>query len=429
LYTFNRLTLMDYYRRVSDTLTSSSLIFFVPAGSVALSSAFVLSASPESSISLSHNGGITFTGAEESSLILHCFQPGSDPRAFMDRILSHSGVRGQLLSSCPDSGHIILASSGDTYPGYGLIIPLSPNPAGKARVVLPAGDLTGQFLDFSRFSLFSPANRRCKFLDVNSEQSISFTVDSEGGHFIFAPVHLVGKEGQSWEVSIASPYIPAPPVRETDSLLPTPPDSPPLRSIAHLSDMTSAGSSCAPATPPVSVVSVEGGTVPSMPHDTGVRKLRYLSEKIVGWVRASYALSLMMLRVLLHFMLGSLFSRRAGSAGELGRSQRTVGPPDIRSEEEMASCPVTSPEALIDESIRPQPKLETIPASSEVLAITQSSTVFLLLRPCHEKASVDEIEVKVDGLKVDRRAEEVLDDVLCVEFKCTSGGRLKVAVR
>ncbi|GLB36428.1 hypothetical protein LshimejAT787_0307160 [Lyophyllum shimeji] len=215
----------------------SPLAFFVPLlrpSSVYIPPTYILHCSSDATVSVPSDGIISTSGPGSLSLrSLPSRQP--ELRTFANDIVARCSTEHvQVATLGEDAGHLIVATKA-SYPLQGFIVPTMPRPAkpGDARVVVSLDTL--RMLLPSRltpFTLFSPQNCNIYFF-TGSLETVTITVDAIGSPFILSPVASL-KAGD-WHVSILSHYHSAQPSENT---LPTPPPSPQLRPIAHL---TSAG--------------------------------------------------------------------------------------------------------------------------------------------------------------------------------------------
>lgn len=194
-------------------------------------------------MSLNH-GSITATGS--GSVVLETYDPKSS---------SSDALIERLLALCPANNfrfvgtfedHIVLASQ-ETYPVKVAVIPLSPSPSeARPQLLIPLAKLSnllGQ--DVTQFSIFTPANLSVHFMTsppANGDESetLALHIPPAGGHMKLSPLYTLRVATDSTaecQVSILTPYnvIASASVPDPEDVLPTPPPSPNLRPIAHLS--------------------------------------------------------------------------------------------------------------------------------------------------------------------------------------------------
>ncbi|THV06088.1 hypothetical protein K435DRAFT_849525 [Dendrothele bispora CBS 962.96] len=162
------------------------------------------------------------------------------------RILStHSETLKQIPSS---SGcHIVLVHSpSDAHPFNGTIVPLIPS-SQRAVVQIDLAALASLLgPNVAKFALFAPSDFGVRFVDLENGQDqpgfgqISFSVSPVGGQFTLSPVYSLPngdyeEDVKDVKVSILSPHSVHVKESSADDFLPTPPPSPHLRPIAHLS--------------------------------------------------------------------------------------------------------------------------------------------------------------------------------------------------
>jgi len=408
---------------VSDSPTGLSLVFFVSTNTIAPSPTFVLSASSDSSISLTTAGAITVTGSGTSSLLLQTYHPGSELKTFINRSLSHTTLDCKLLSCQPGLAHVVLTSPENTCPVFGFIVPFFPEETQIRNISIPVHCLTALCQDAPQFCIFSTVHLRARFFNVDIEtpesETISFTVGTTGGDFVFAPVHLLGNGDKAWEVAVLSPYSPMASQRNSGNVLPTPPESPRLHPIAHLSSPTASVPSLTDAG-----ISRHDKTNTTPWTSLVVSSYRYLTRPLVWLMRRSFTPITMFLNFWLHTLLGSLSRSRVSNASDRRLLQPTAC--DGEGETSTVSDSCVNP---VLHSEQPTARL-TIPQSTQLHVNAHSATISILLRPRDTKASVEDVEVALDGSVADCKRKEIDDGIFFVSFDTfANGGRVSVSVR
>jgi hypothetical protein len=285
---------------------------------------------------------------------------------------------------------------------------VSPKTMRNSVVPVSVYDLASMCSNAALLSIFSPRNLHSEFLKSQPEtpehETISFTVNAQGGNFVFAPIHSIG-ELVPWDISVLSPYSLITSASELENVLPTPPDSPHLRPIAHLSHLL---------TPTLSATSVPTLDITHIgePSATVIAPIRPRWPQIfVRVMKRSIALTFMFLKTLVHFALGTFFTRRATNKSE--SVQREDPPSDVQK--------VLGKIMTLDSSINGG-------GTSGALAFVfcpNSATVSILVHR-HANASFENVSIDIDGSKVTCRVKEIKDGHFLVEFdnipygKCVS---------
>ncbi|KAF8058275.1 hypothetical protein FPV67DRAFT_1722058 [Lyophyllum atratum] len=187
--------------------------------SVYIPQAYVLYGSLDAAVSVPSEGIISSSGA--GSLLLKPLPRGQPGLGLLAKhIVAHcSSDRVQVATLDEDAEHLIVASKG-TYPIHGIVIPSAPRRAnqGPSRLTISLDTLCALLPPHTTtFTLFSPRTRDIHFFNTSTESS-----------FHLSPVDDL-KAGEC-QVSILSGYTSA----LSENALPTPPASPQLRPIAHL---------------------------------------------------------------------------------------------------------------------------------------------------------------------------------------------------
>ncbi|KAJ3797828.1 hypothetical protein GGU11DRAFT_45798 [Lentinula aff. detonsa] len=227
---------------------SASLVFLVPrfrSYARYCPKTIILTASPAISISVSAFGRVQVTGS--GSLLLHTFDPDQgSTESFFDRIFAHTGpsLDCRLLGVFGDV--VALASTSATPSGHAILVPL--NSSGfVSQIVIPSASLASILsAEMADYTIFSEARPSVQFVSsVTLESgSVQFSVPPSGGHFILTPLYSIPAtsknegsgpgSGDSLLLSVLSPHLVAGDTSVEDAILPTPPPSPHLHPIAHL---------------------------------------------------------------------------------------------------------------------------------------------------------------------------------------------------
>ncbi|KAG5648203.1 hypothetical protein DXG03_006158 [Asterophora parasitica] len=214
---------------------SSLIVFLVPRPaprSVYTSPTYVICASADARFMVS-DGIITASGT--GTLLLQPLQSdrqGLD--AIMENILVHcSPERVQVIAQ--DAGQLLIASKG--------ISPIQGIVATSPRL-LPLATFSALFPAQTPFTLFSPQNHTAHFFPhPSTAQKQSIAVTSSGPFILSATLSLNAGDSE-YQVSVLTPYKSALAASDADDSLvfPTPPPSPHLRPVAHLSSAATASS-------------------------------------------------------------------------------------------------------------------------------------------------------------------------------------------
>jgi hypothetical protein len=253
---------------VSD-LKKAALLFFVPRSqpsAITLLPAYVFSASPGSSLTLSADGHITASGS--GTLLFQANEGHLEPLTFIRRILSHAELDGwNILPSDADSKAILLTTPKEKLPIKAVTVPLWHS-KGLIRPMYLDTTTLSDMLGSTEFSIFSPDNMRIHLFTVDphatgKKQMVALQSDSTGNDFVISPIYTLRdyqaatdkKPATIWKTVILSPYHVQDFPSDDSGILPTPPPSPQLKSIACLSH----------AHPSSDTAS---SSVPSLPSDT-----------------------------------------------------------------------------------------------------------------------------------------------------------------
>jgi hypothetical protein len=417
----------------STPVMDVSIVFVVPrvhAKSITLYPIFALSALAGSSISLDSRGGFAFTGSGDCSLLLRTHGLGSDPKPFIDGLLSHAdrSTHFQLLSCRADSGAFVLASSKHIFPASALIIPISPNPSGTSTVRVDAHLLATSLPFSSRFAIFIPATMRAAFFDTVpvtvASETVSFTTSTMGGHLTIGPIHSLGGEDLPWDVYVFTSYVPAP---NPDHVLPTPPASPTLRP-SLLRQSTESSSTSVPS---INDVGIAINDDPSSQSSTSTtRPVRTVATEgpVLRFVKYNLAIVLALLRVLLRLFFGSFFAKKALRPRETSSGLREVAPAAKSDDEIQSETSDPRPESPTQSvALQVSSALETSSISTPLLVNTYGRKVSMLFRSRRENALVDEVVVECDGAVEYPKIQEIEKGLFLAELdRGTYGSQVKV---
>jgi hypothetical protein len=200
---------------------NASLLFLVPHTrpyAICCPKTLVLRASADISISVTAAGKISISGS--GSLLLNIHDPSGAADSFADIPLL--GTFGDCIG---------LASTRSTSPFIQTaVLPLISS-GFQSRIAVASASLDS-VLASSPFTIFSPTPPlppNVQFLDSDPSSDVSFSVPPFGGLFILSPLYSIQND---ITFSVLSPHLFVEAV--DDTVLPTPPPSPHLLPIAHL---------------------------------------------------------------------------------------------------------------------------------------------------------------------------------------------------
>ncbi|KAJ3973173.1 hypothetical protein EV361DRAFT_901339 [Lentinula raphanica] len=218
-----------------------------------------LSASSALSISVSASGKIQVSGS--GSLLLHTFDPSQSADLFFDRIFTHNAsISCRLLGIFGD--YAALASTSPTPSVFVqvILVPLIPSGVPLSQAIIPTASLANILAaETAEFTIFSNQPRPSVHFvkspvcvsPVSVSEPVQFSVPPFGGHFILTPLYSISSTNSqiqgsgplapknSLSFSVLSPHSvtleeDTAAVSAEDAILPTPPPSPHLHPIAHL---------------------------------------------------------------------------------------------------------------------------------------------------------------------------------------------------
>ncbi|KAK0208459.1 hypothetical protein DFS33DRAFT_1379977 [Desarmillaria ectypa] len=230
----------------ADSLLSvpqnACLLFLVPViheSPILLPQTFILSASQGTTIAFTPTGDITASGS--GSVHLECFDRyDSSVADFVHRAFAYCSLtKCQLLST--SDRHAVIASPLGQYPVIADVVPLSTSIL-NSQVSIEWTEFTPLTAELP-LSLFLPSTSRVRFYDSADQhpENIRFLVPPTGGQFILTPLYtLETKNSQECQLAILQSHLLIPSSSYRDrQILPTPPPSPLLHPIAHLSSIES----------------------------------------------------------------------------------------------------------------------------------------------------------------------------------------------
>ncbi|KAJ4476690.1 hypothetical protein J3R30DRAFT_3704165 [Lentinula aciculospora] len=209
----------------------------------------VLSASPDTTISVSTLGKIHAAGS--GSLHLHTFNPvQGSADSFFDKIFAHSSsLDCRLLGVF--GNYVGLASTSAASSIHAILVPLISS-GFEFQIAIASASLANILgAETAEYTIFSEARTRVQFVNPVTLESgfVRFSAPPVGGLFILTPLYPIPaiskNEGSGpgsvnyLSLSVLSPHSIAgdAPVAE-DAILPTPPPSPHLHPIAHLTSLS-----------------------------------------------------------------------------------------------------------------------------------------------------------------------------------------------
>ncbi|KAG7450223.1 uncharacterized protein BT62DRAFT_498270 [Guyanagaster necrorhizus] len=217
---------------------NACLLFLVPVihGSpILLPQTLVLSACQDTSIAFTPTGNITASGSNSVHLV--CFDRyASNVADFIERAFAHCSLTKCQFLSTSDQ-HAVIASPLDQCPVIADIVPLCTSIL-KSHISIEWSKFTSLTAEFP-LSLFLPGTSRVLFYDSADQrpESVRFLVPPSGGQFMMTPVYtLETKNSQERQFALLQSHVLVPSSSFRDrQILPTPPPSPHLHPVAHLS--------------------------------------------------------------------------------------------------------------------------------------------------------------------------------------------------
>ena len=359
----------------------------------------------------------------------------------MDSVLSHCSLaKCRLLGCDTDSGRVIISSPKNSYPVAAVIVPLSPSRSAKSQVRMELQTLAGLLPDASQLSVFSNVNLSIHFFTVPLEgakdETISFAVHSTGSQFLLTPLYNLSGTAGEWQVAITTPYTPTGPPAELDSL-PTPPPSPHLRPVAHLS--TRSSDSSGPSVPTFSDVGLTSSQSPvltiSERSPMSTLHPRFSQKRSLAYVKHVFAVVLIFFAMVFPRLFGPLLGHFQGPITTrepavvddertplLGDHQEPES--DVETD---ALPPVTARSAGHVVALAPSSKRDTVRGSpASLFAELSGGQASIVLRPAEPSASANQIVFELNGQVVERIVSKIEDGVSIVQFNSGKGGRVKI---
>jgi hypothetical protein len=217
-------------------------------------------------LTLSADGHIIASGS--GTLLFQANDAHLEPFTFIRQILSHAGLDSwNMLAWDAGSKAIVLTTPKDKFPIKAVTIPLWHS-KGLLRPIHLETTTLHDLLGSTEFSIFAPDNMRIHLFTVDPQatqkkQMVSLQSDTTGNDLVMSPIYTLrgdqtttDKSATVWKTVILSPYQ-VNSSSDDPGILPTPPPSPHLQPIAHLSQ----------AHPPCDTAM---SSVPSLPLDTSI---------------------------------------------------------------------------------------------------------------------------------------------------------------
>lgn len=190
----------------------------------------LLVAGPDTTISYDSNrGAFTVNGPGGVKLRTHDSSPASSLRTI--GLLGYSSEQLRAVDVTHD--HLVIAGPEHSTPVSLAAIPLHSGRTSELAA-LQVTSLSGLLGDgAAHFALFIPSTTTVAFLpSANHSETFPIFVPPSGARFLVSPIYDISSE---YQLSILTPHIRAPSEQPRDGVLPTPPPSPRLVPISHLS--------------------------------------------------------------------------------------------------------------------------------------------------------------------------------------------------
>ncbi|KAJ6519481.1 hypothetical protein C8R45DRAFT_886016 [Mycena sanguinolenta] len=378
--------------------TDSSLIVLVPRltpHAVIVPPTLVFGATPSGSISFTPAGTITMSGTSSLSLVA-CESPEEVELAVSNVINQCSSPR--VVSHTP--GVLVVASAADKYPVEVAVVPIASRTP-VVRSDLSLRSLSAVVSEKGPFFMFSSLHRAARFIEDESDESITVTAGRSGGQFVASPAHTVIHGEDQWQIGLMSSHSPLSAHAEG---LPTPPPSPRLRPLPNRvseSPDPSFLNLAAPIPTP--------GEQAASPSS---------SQLVVHSSRGRGVLALMW----------RIFIGLFGWLARLLRRRRADIPPKRTVDERTPLLQQEQPRVEVSILDDPEPQA----SSSEQAAVSgisfdvgggQTTILFQATRP-----SSFHVPVQLNGQNIDSdiHVQKLSDKLFVVEFTSTTGGALKI---
>ncbi|SJL05878.1 uncharacterized protein ARMOST_09214 [Armillaria ostoyae] len=318
----------------TDSLLSqpqnACLLFLVPVihgSSILLPQTFVLSASQGTTITFTPTGDITASGS--SSVHLECFdRHDSSVADFVHRAFAFCSLtKCQLLST--SDRHAVVASPLDQYPVIADVVPLSTSIL-SSQISIEWTKFTPLTAEFP-LSLFLPGISRARFYDSADQhpENIRFLVPPAGGQFVLTPLYtLENQNSQEFQLAILQSHLLVPSSSFRDrQILPTPPPSPFLHPIAHLSPIESRFNASSNSISEMGISSSGRGTPDGSDSDATADGLSVNKERgIMVSIKHVLAAISLFFSLLFRKLLGRSFpsTQPAGGVTEVEEQSRSI---------------------------------------------------------------------------------------------------------
>ena len=346
-----------YLSFVSD-LKEAALLLFVPrsrSSAISLLPTYVFSASPGSSLTLSADGHLIASG---SGTLLFQANDGHDvePLTFIRQMFSHAELGGWNIPAWDvGSKAIVLTTPKDKLPIKAVTIPLWHSKGLICPIHLETATLC-DLLGSTEFSIFSPDNMRIYLFAVAPQATLDKQVvclqsDTTGNELVMSPIYTLqattDKSATIWKMAILSPYQAHDSSSDDSGVLPTPPPSPHLQPIAHLSqghssyDMAMSSVTSLPSDTLQSPINgnnepeIFPSLSPPLNSDTNARNTLQIQKRsnwpflqsIVTTFRSLFCSFFFLYRFFWgHRVFGPLTVRRGNTAMDQPQSQVSTGP-------------------------------------------------------------------------------------------------------
>lgn len=233
----------------------------------------------------------------------------------------------QLLST--SDRHAVVASPLDQYPIIADVVPLSTSIL-NSQISIEWTKFTPLTAEFP-LSLFLPGISRARFYDSADQhpENIRLLVPPTGGQFVLTPLYtLENKNSQEFQLAILQSHLLVPSSSFRDrQILPTPPPSPFLHPIAHLSPIESRFNASSNSISEMGISSSGRGTPDDSDSDVTADSLSVNKERgIVVSIKHVLAAISLFFSLLFRKLLGRSppSTQAAGSVTEVEEQSRSV---------------------------------------------------------------------------------------------------------
>jgi hypothetical protein len=208
---------------------------------LAIRPTYVVATSPGLSATVSVDGRVTVSGSGVAILSTHDFQ--SDPGLFIQQFLQHSDLLAwNVLTHNAGFPAVILGTCNSSHIREMAIVPLWPSDF-LEHLHLSLAELSsglGGTGDLKKLALFSPYNLTLHLFDEDSsKRNVSLQFDSTNNQFTLCPIYRLqspveGPSRKIWAAAVLTPHLVVQSPQYFGEPLPTPPPSPSLKPVAHL---------------------------------------------------------------------------------------------------------------------------------------------------------------------------------------------------